>query len=202
VDGVRGRRVAERVLLALLVATVGAAGYPVLASEQRSGATPRHPARTAVRSFPLGGCLQSRDGHQFGGTCAPPAPDLGIRLILTHDEQLQLFHAAPAVVDAVDTARTGCTPSDHGGSPVQGGSECSAAGRTATPAGVRLALTEAGFRTAEVRLAGLDDPAPVGSVLYGVHLGDGCLIGYSGTDSSSWIEGPLLDGTCLGRSGL
>ena len=122
--------------------------------------------------------------------------------MLTHAQQLELFHAAPAVVDAVEVARTGCLPSGHGGSPVQGGDECMAAERTATAAGVRNALIGAGFRAAEVRIAGVLDPAPIGSVLYGVHLGSGCLIGYAGPNSGSWIDGPLLDGTCLGRSDL
>ncbi len=200
VDGVRARRVAERALIVLLLATVAAAGYPELVSEQRFGATARR-AAPAVRSIALGGCPQSRDGHRFGGACAPPIPDLGIRLVLSRDQQLELFHRAPVVVDAVEADRTVCAPSDHGGSPVQGGDECLAVARMATVAGVRLALTGAGFSAPEVRIAGLGDPAPAGSVLYGVHMGDGCLIGYAGADSGSWISGPLLDGSCLGLGG-
>jgi hypothetical protein len=68
---------------------------------------------------------------------------------------------------------------------------------------VRRGLSAAGFPDATVRPATAGDPAPPGSVIYAVRVGDACLIGYeTGPElnfSSSSIGGLRRDGSCLGR---
>ena len=58
-------------------------------------------------------------------------------------------------------------------------------------------LTQAGFTHFLVRYARASDPAPAGSLLWGVDVEPGCVIGYSGIWSSATAVGYLPDGTCL-----
>jgi hypothetical protein len=58
-------------------------------------------------------------------------------------------------------------------------------------------LTQAGFTHFLVRYARASDPAPAGSLLWGVDVDPGCVIGYSGIWSSATAVGYLPDGTCL-----
>jgi hypothetical protein len=64
----------------------------------------------------------------------------------------------------------------------------------------RAAFRRAGFPGAEVRIAGGDDPAPRGTVLYAVPVGENCVVGWirgvAGVGSNG-IEGPLPNGRCL-----
>jgi len=62
---------------------------------------------------------------------------------------------------------------------------------------VRLALIELGFPDAVVRIAAPADPAPPHTVIYAVHVGPGCLLGFVGSVSVTWLAGPLLTGACL-----
>lgn len=66
----------------------------------------------------------------------------------------------------------------------------------------RRALAAAGFSGATVRLAGADDPAPAGALLYAVPAGDVCVLGYEQDSNgpgygSPLVVGPLPDGECL-----
>ncbi len=59
-------------------------------------------------------------------------------------------------------------------------------------------LVETGYPRAYARTAGGDDPAPAGSVLYGVRVGSACVLGHVGADGSdNTVLGALPDGTCL-----
>jgi hypothetical protein len=69
-------------------------------------------------------------------------------------------------------------------------------------AAVHRSLDEAGFAGATVRIAGVDDPAPRGTILYAVPLDDACLIGYRATlrgGGGYTLAGRLPQGTCLAR---
>lgn len=60
------------------------------------------------------------------------------------------------------------------------------------------ALFRAGYKDAVVRLAHVDDPAPQDSMVYGVPVGPGCVVGYVSTRSSSHSPAGLLsEGGCL-----
>jgi hypothetical protein len=65
---------------------------------------------------------------------------------------------------------------------------------------IRLALERAGFPGAVARVARDNDPAPHGTILYGVPLGDACLLGYQSANSGGggWsLQGHLPDGACV-----
>jgi hypothetical protein len=74
---------------------------------------------------------------------------------------------------------------------------CVYRGRPVSEEDVRRALAGAGFPDATVRTAREDDPAPSAAVLYGVALGDACLVGYAYAWTSWDIIGRLPDGACL-----
>jgi hypothetical protein len=64
-------------------------------------------------------------------------------------------------------------------------------------------LEQAGFVNSTVRIARADDPAPRGSLLYAVPLGnDSCIVGHilelPGGSGGGIIGGVLPDGMCLG----
>lgn len=75
--------------------------------------------------------------------------------------------------------------------------------RAATEADVATAgtaLTAAGLIGSVVRLAGRDDPAPKGALVYALVMGDGCVVGYLDLESGErWYEvaGLLPNGRCL-----
>jgi hypothetical protein len=193
----------QRILLGLLVATVIAAGYPMVASERTFGGAghPRSAQGTGpnapARSRPFSGCPIARGARPYGIRCTPPVADLAVRVRLTPAQQLVAATMAGRAVSIVDSTRSGCTPNDHGGSLVQGGMECLPGSRPANPAEIRAALIGAGFVEVVARISVPGDPAPAGSVLYGLRVGDGCLVGYAGATAGRWIEGPLLDGRCV-----
>ncbi|GIM97153.1 hypothetical protein Ato02nite_089460 [Paractinoplanes toevensis] len=67
----------------------------------------------------------------------------------------------------------------------------------------KAALQEAGYSDNIVRLADSSDPAPPGSLLYAVRVGDICFIGHAAElpqadgDSYHGIAGQFTDGRCL-----
>ncbi|WP_433059192.1 hypothetical protein [Dactylosporangium sp. CS-033363] len=75
--------------------------------------------------------------------------------------------------------------------------------RIPTPAdaeAIRLALERAGFPGAVVRVARDDDPAPHGTILFGVPIGTACLLGYQSAGSGGGgysLQGHLPDGSCV-----
>ncbi|WP_433218392.1 DUF6993 domain-containing protein [Dactylosporangium sp. CS-047395] len=77
------------------------------------------------------------------------------------------------------------------------------AGRAPTPAdaeAIRLALEQAGFPGAVVRVARDNDPAPHGTILFAVPIGDACLLGYQAAGSGGGgftLQGHLPGGRCL-----
>jgi hypothetical protein len=65
---------------------------------------------------------------------------------------------------------------------------------------IRLSFDRAGFPGATVRIAGGADPAPRGSIVFGVPVGDACFVGfvYSLQGGGSYaLSGRLPDGSCL-----
>ncbi|MEH1125714.1 hypothetical protein [Micromonospora sp. CPCC 206061] len=68
----------------------------------------------------------------------------------------------------------------------------------ARPNGIARILLDAGYSGAVVRKARENDPAPPGSIAYGVPAGAACVIGYRTPDASANIPaGPLPTQTCL-----
>jgi hypothetical protein len=65
---------------------------------------------------------------------------------------------------------------------------------------VRLSLDRAGFPGATVRIARTDDPAPHGTIVFGVPIADACFVGYQASPrggGSYGLQGKLPDGRCL-----
>ncbi len=65
---------------------------------------------------------------------------------------------------------------------------------------VRVSLGKAGFPGAVSRIATADDPAPRGSIVFGVPIVDACFVGYleSARGGGSYgLQGRLPDGGCL-----
>ncbi|SMD19617.1 hypothetical protein [Kibdelosporangium aridum] len=60
------------------------------------------------------------------------------------------------------------------------------------------AVFRAGYEDAVIRLARADDPAPAETMVYGISVGPGCVIGYVSTSGgSSNVAGVLPEGGCL-----
>jgi hypothetical protein len=174
------RRILHGGLLALIVVTLAVAAYPLV----RRGGQPSAPsvpgvcgAATGVR----GQCLFFDRAH---------------RLPLSGRQLTELSRLTQNVGPEVARLSAECGPSDHGGSPPQGGNECVPTGAVSAVT-VRLALIELGFPDAVVRIAAPADPAPPDTVIYAVHVGPGCLLGFVGSASVTWLAGPLLTGACL-----
>ena len=182
----------QRTLIVGVLAILAAAGYPVWTSQtERLGGEPppRKPRAGSAAAF---ACV--RGIRLNAANCAAPVVELATRLRLTRGEQVTLANQARSALDAVDAAPA-CTPSDRGGSARQGADECLVAGES-TPEQIRRVLDDAGYRGGEVRLAWPGDPAPVGSVFFAVPVGDGCLLGYTGSGARRWVTGRLLNGEC------
>ncbi|GLY70779.1 hypothetical protein [Amycolatopsis taiwanensis] len=65
-------------------------------------------------------------------------------------------------------------------------------------AAARSAVARAGYPNAVMRLARPDDPAPTGSLVYGIPVGSGCTVGYLNSGGATYhVVGPLPEGTCL-----
>lgn len=175
------RRVAHWGLLVLIAATLAAAAYPLVSSG-------RSPA----------GATSAACGANDQRAVCNLAVDWAVRVPLPRD-QLNMITLATKDVGA-DLVRLllECGPSDHGGSRPQGGNECRPV-NTASPLAVRMMLIRLGFTAAVVRAATQTDPAPPGTVIFGVHVDGGCLLGFLGSISVSatWVAGPLLTGDCL-----
>jgi len=64
---------------------------------------------------------------------------------------------------------------------------------------IQASLTAAGFADSTVRIAGAEDPAPLGSVMFGVPIGDGCAVGSVMVDLKMLARavGKLPNGYCL-----
>jgi hypothetical protein len=78
--------------------------------------------------------------------------------------------------------------------------------RGSAPAGpgdaeaIRLSLERAGFPGAVVRIARADDPAPHGTIVFGVPIADACYVGYvhvPGGGGGHGLQGKLPGGRCL-----
>lgn len=72
--------------------------------------------------------------------------------------------------------------------------------RPADAEAIRLALERAGFPGATVRVAREDDPAPHGTIVFGVPIAEACLVGYEavpGGGGGYSLQGKLPDGRCL-----
>ena len=174
------RRILHGGLLALIVVTLAVAAYPLV----RTGGQPAAP--------PVPGVCGAATGVR--GQCL--FFDRAVRLPLSERQLTELGLLTGNVGVEVARLSVACGPSDHGGSPRQGGNEC-VPPRAVSTVTVRLALIELGFPDAVVRLAAPADPAPPETVIYAVHVGPGCLLGVVGSASVSWLAGPLLTGACL-----
>jgi hypothetical protein len=78
--------------------------------------------------------------------------------------------------------------------------QCEGLPATADAEAIRLSLDEAGFPGATVRAARADDPAPRGSIVFGVPIADACFVGYESPPrggGSYSLQGRLPDDRCL-----
>lgn len=135
-------------------------------------------------------------------SCLRQAKDFAKRTPLSADQRTQGEAAAREVERAVGAASL----HEHETNVTcpTGGGPCSIPMPTAARPGdvdlVRTALDQAGMTGAVVRIAGTDDPAPRGSLMYAVPAGPACVLGYTlglrGGGSHS-VAGRLSDGTCL-----
>jgi hypothetical protein len=159
------------------------------------------PIATTTSSARYFTCVSGNDDKN-DDHCSRQAADYARREPLTAEQRAQ----AEATSDKFDRViGSAALHEDRSGATcVTVGGPCSIPEPTAArPADidlVRTALAEAGMTGAVVRVAGPNDPAPRGAMVYGVPAGPGCLVGYrkSLTGSGSrGVMGRLPDGTCL-----
>lgn len=171
------------VWLALGALLVIAGGSAVLVPLVRS-ATSDEPAPTSSRQ--LMGCAEVLPSD---GYCQRLADDLADRGSLTRIDQAE----AERLVDDLRAV----FEDDLGGQCPPEGHFCVLA-EPPTAEAVRAALVAAGF-TGPVRPARYTDPAPAEAIIYGVHAGAACLVGWvdRGTGSLPRPVGRRPDGSCL-----
>jgi hypothetical protein len=137
------------------------------------------------------------------GYCERLVRDLSRRPHLTERQSAQLAVRAEEVQKAVDQLGRCVEPVAP---PYR--SECVAGGvepRHDQPTDddadlLARALVEAGFDGAVARIAGRADPAPVGTILYAVPVGDGCVLGHLDSlrgGGTQQTVGRLPGGRCL-----
>ncbi|WP_426509624.1 hypothetical protein ACPPVO_02200 [Dactylosporangium sp. McL0621] len=65
---------------------------------------------------------------------------------------------------------------------------------------IRVSLERAGYPGGTVRAARADDPAPRGTIMFGVPIAEACFVGYEAVPSGGGgygLQGKLPDGRCL-----
>jgi hypothetical protein len=187
------------VLLAAVVAVVAVGGIGTASwwSGPHAGPT----AESAVAA-PAGSpkqmtfaCIGSSSDPDSAGTCERRRRDYQARRPLTAEQHTQADIAGRKVLVTLPPIPPGPTVCDR--------QVCSIRPGTIDQAqvdAVRAAMIKANFSNVVVRLAWADDPAPQGSLLYGVPVGAGCVLGYqNGAGGSRWVAGPLADDGCLPR---
>lgn len=189
-----GRRRVLFSLLPALVVTVLA--VTAVAGDAAPTGAPLPPAPPAGDTA-VGVLCVGPPGPDAEAVCSRMAADIGRRRRLTPAE----LSAAEAAGRRASAALGDLAAADQTTSCDQ--QACSVRGGAPRPADVpaaEAALARAGFPGAMVRLARADDPAPAGSLLYGVPAGGGCVLGWqNGDGGSETYGGPLPGGGCLAR---
>jgi hypothetical protein len=163
--------IGQRVLLALVVLTMGVALRPL------------YTHRAAAYPAPAG---------------TDALPDGDLRLRLTQAQQAALASRSDEAALALGSFMVGCPRSDPGGSLPQAWYQCLPGPRSPTPTMVEAALSRAGFTAIQARLAQLGDPAPLGTIVFGARAGAGCVLGYTdGARGGVWVAAPRVAGGCI-----
>jgi hypothetical protein len=192
---VRRRMSLGLVGLVVLTVSVGAVLAVTVWTGEDDGEAARAPRTPPVPSASAVGRICIGAGPDASAVCARVAEDRARRLPLTAEQEAELAEVArrvpvtfPPLPEAgrrCDGPEGPCTV-DYG--PVD----------EAYVAAVRAAVVEAGYPDTMLRVARADDPAPEGSLLYGIPVGAGCVVGYHGAGGGSHEEvGALPDGGCL-----
>lgn len=186
----------------VFVVLLALGGVATLAIERmgRVDAAPGHvEERKSVVAFACGQ-VQGADPY-----CARIAADLARRVALSDAQRDRMAGDVAAINDAVRTplrcrwpvGRAPVAPTRC--SELRTGEEARRAPGPDEAEAVRRSLAAAGFADATVRIAGAEDPAPLGSIVYGVPAGAGCVVGATmqGIDHPALPVGRLPDGRCL-----
>jgi hypothetical protein len=199
------RRLLPFAVLGVVTATIAAivivramSDSPGTQSAKANDGTPSATTTSALRSFT---CISSSNDKD-DDHCSRQAADYARREPLTAEQRAQVEAASDQLDRVIGSAalhgdRSGATCATAGG-------PCSIPEPTAARPGdidlLRTALAKAGMTGAVVRVAGPNDPAPRGAMLYAVPAGPGCVVGYrkglTGSGSRS-VMGHLPDRTCL-----
>jgi hypothetical protein len=196
------------VLLVLVVGTLVTGNWLVGRMMSEPGGGQRAASRSAgdgqpkadaglpgsVRGFV---CAYVGDPEEDDNHCARAAQDFVRRAEMTPAQQTE----ARAAAEAVDRAMPAEWPSACRADAAACAGWGPDAPRGSTDLEVfRAAFRRIGLRGAAVRLATGDDPAPRGTVLYAVPVGEVCVVGWVrgvGGAGGHGIEGRLPSGRCL-----
>ncbi|MEN3361368.1 MAG: hypothetical protein V7637_5350 [Mycobacteriales bacterium] len=207
----------RRVLLVLVVVTAVLGGVTLGLNHFAAGGTVQPGVTAAPRR--VFACAydtstpQDRASGEIG--CRRQALDYGRRPPLTPAQLSQATPLARRVDTAVDAAVRTCldaavdscvavpartrlvlTPSARGGMVESLTPAVMSAPRALPP--IRAALRRAGLDGAVVRLSRAEDPAPPGSIVYAVSVGQMCVVGYQAQrQAGARVLGRLPSGGCL-----
>jgi hypothetical protein len=151
------------------------------------GGPPAHPQH-------LFACAVPADAPNF---CQYLAHEMARRTQLSGADYQQAARAELDVSQVVHSAQPVRGQQCLTNTPLKPGAPCRVvpdSGAPTDPRPVEQALLAAGYRGAVVRLATSSDPIPRGALLYGVPVGNACILGYNGGQG---VVGMLPDHSCL-----
>ncbi|RSM90594.1 hypothetical protein DMH04_03785 [Kibdelosporangium aridum] len=190
----------RRLLIALAAAivVVGAVVVLQLASSDDTSPTAAPPSTAVLH---VGGSAEARayacaaSGVDADKTCERMAMDYMRRTQLTAQQRAEIADKSAEVRSLLPPL-----PSRAPTCPTPGGPCRMNAGPIDAEYVAKAWSTvfRAGYEDAVIRLARADDPAPPGTMVYGIPVGSGCVVGYrSDSGDSGNVAGVLPEGGCL-----
>jgi hypothetical protein len=165
-----------------------------------TGSSPEHAAlSTPTHRGVITVCQpEQQNGRLVSDFCDRLGADTLSRSALTAEDMATASRLGAAATAAIDLQRHDvCVQPSGQPSNGEASGPCMVMSVQMSVDEVSRALRQADFKDVIVRIAQDTDPAPAGSVLYSVPVGNACLVGYVSQQTRARVVGQLPGGTCL-----